>query len=170
MNDKKGVTLIELLITLVILFILASVALPLTKVTSKRLQELELRQALRTMRTAIDNFRRDWARDHHVLMGPLCVNNQIACKEHTGITGYPKTLETLLSIELSGAEAAIGETNPIRRYLRRVPLDPMTESAEWGLRCYQDDPDVNSWCGEDVFDVYTTSQKTAINGTAYRDW
>lgn len=170
MNDKKGVTLIELLITLVILFILASVALPLTKVTSKRLQELELRQSLRTMRTAIDNFRRDWARDHHVLMGPLCVNNQIACQAHTGITGYPKTLETLLSIELSGAEAAIGETNPIRRYLRRVPLDPMTESAEWGLRCYQDDPDATSWCGEDVFDVYTTSQKTAINGTAYRDW
>lgn len=170
MNDKKGVTLIELLITLVIIFILASIALPLTKVTSTRLQELELRQALRTMRTAIDNFRRDWERDHNIPRGPLCGNNQIACKEHTGIAGYPKTLETLLSIELTGSEAAIGETNPIRRYLRRIPLDPMTQSTEWGLRCYQDDPDVNSWCGEDVFDVYTTSQKTAIDGTAYRDW
>ncbi len=170
MNDKQGVTLIELLITLVILFILASVALPLTKVSDKRIQELELRQTLRTMRMAIDNFRRDWARDQNILLGPLCVKNQISCKDSTGLTGYPKTLETLLAVELSGEEATIREGIPIRRYLRRIPLDPVTNSTEWGLRCYQDDPDTQSWCGEDVFDVYTTSTQTAIDGTTYRDW
>ena len=160
----------ELLITLVIIFILASIALPLTKVSTKRVKELELRQALRTMRTAIDNFRNDWARDQNILLGPLCVNNQTTCKEFTGIAGYPKSLETLLAIELSGAEAVIEEVNPIRRYLRRIPLDPVTKSTDWGLRCYQDDPDTGSWCGDDVFDVYTTSTETAINGTSYRDW
>ena len=170
MNNKDGVTLIELLITLVIIFILASIALPLTKVSAKRAKELELRQVLRTMRTAIDKFRNDWARDQNILLGPLCVKNQTSCKESTGITGYPKTLETLLGVELSGAEAAIEEVKPIRRYLRRVPLDPVTNSADWGLRCYQDDPDTESWCGEDVFDVYTTSTQTAIDGTAYRNW
>ncbi len=170
MNNKDGVTLIELLITLVIIFILASIALPLTKVSAQRAKELELRQALRTMRTAIDNFRDDWARDQNILLGPLCVKNQTSCKESTGITGYPKTLETLLAIELSGAEAVIEEVNPIRRYLRRIPLDPVTNSTDWGLRCYQDDPNTESWCGEDVFDVYTTSTKTAIDGTSYRDW
>ncbi len=170
MNNKHGVTLIELLITLVIIFILASIALPLTKVNAKRVKELELRQALRTMRTAIDNFRNDWARDQNILLGRLCVKNQTSCKESTGITGYPKTLETLLAIELSGAEATIEEVNPIRRYLRHIPLDPVTNSTDWGLRCYQDDPDTERWCGEDVFDVYTTSKKTAIDGTSYRDW
>ena len=170
MNNKDGVTLIELLITLAIIFILATVALPLTKVGAKRTKELELRQALRTMRTAIDHFRNDWARDRNILLGPLCVNNQTSCKEFTGVTGYPKTLETLLGIELSGAEAVIEEVNPIRRYLRRIPLDPFTNSTDWGLRCYQDDPDTETWCGEDVFDVYTRSTQTAIDGTAYRDW
>ena len=170
MNNKHGVTLIELLITLVIIFILASIALPLTKVSAQRTKELELRQALRTMRTAIDHFRNDWARDQNILLGPLCVKNQTSCKEFTGMTGYPKTLETLLAIELSGAEATIEESNPIRRYLRRIPLDPVTESTDWGLRCYQDDPDTERWCGEDVFDVYTRSPKTAIDGTSYRDW
>ena len=170
MDNKHGVTLIELLITLVILFILASVALPLTKVSVTRAKELELRRALRTMRTAIDHFRNDWARDQTILLGPLCVKNQISCKDSTGITGYPKTLETLLAVELSGAEATVEERNPIRRYLRRIPLDPVTNSTDWGLRCYQDDRDRESWCGEDVFDVYTTSTQTAIDGTSYRDW
>ena len=163
-------TLIELLITLVILFILASVALPLTKVSAKRTQELELRQALRTVRTAIDNFRNDWARDQGSLLGPLCVKNETSCKEFTGIAGYPKTLNTLLAIELSGAEAVIEEVTPVRRYLRRIPLDPVTNSTDWGLRCYQDESDAESWCGEDVFDVYTRSTQTAIDGTSYRDW
>ncbi len=170
MDNKHGVTLIELLITLVIIFILASIALPLTKVSAQRTKELELRQTLRTMRTAIDRFRNDWAWDQNILLGPLCVKNQTTCKEFTGVTGYPKTLETLLVIELSGEEATIEDVNPVRRYLRRIPLDPVTNSTDWGLRCHQDEPDVESWCGEDVFDVYTTSAKTSIDGTSYRDW
>ena len=170
MNKNDGVTLIELLITLAIIFILASVALPLTKVSTKRSQELELRQALRTIRTAIDHFRIDWARDQDILLGPLCVKNETSCKQYTGTNGYPKTLETLLGIELSGAEAVIEEVNPVRRYLRRIPRDPLTSSTDWGIRCYQDDPDTDRWCGEDVFDVYTKSTQTALDGTSYRDW
>ena len=168
--NARGVTLIELLVTLVIIFILASVALPVTKVNSKRSQELHLRQTLRTVRTAIDNFHRDWARDGNTLLGPLCVKNQLSCKEETGLTGYPKSLETLLKIELSGSEAQGDEQSSIRRYLRKIPIDPMSESTEWGVRCYQDDPDEDRWCGEDVFDIFTTSQKVAIDGTPYREW
>ena len=166
----RGVTLIELLVTLVIMFILASVALPFTKVSAKRSQELELRQTLRTLRMSIDNFRRDWARDGGTLLGPLCIKNQLTCKEETGVTGYPKTLETLLKIELTGEEAQAGEQSSIRRYLRKIPLDPLTNSIEWGLRCYQDEPDESRWCGEDVFDVYTTSDRNAMDGTPYREW
>ncbi len=169
-TQDRGVTFIELLITLAIIFILASIAMPLTKVTAKRSEELELRQTLRTVRTAIDDFRRDWARDNNTLLGPLCVKNKLSCKEHTGLTGYPKSLDTLLKVELSGAEAVIEETIAVRRYLRKIPIDPMIDSQEWGIRCYQDDADVDDWCGEDVFDIFTTSTGTAIDGTSYRDW
>lgn len=169
-RHQRGVTLLELMITLVIIFILGSVALPMTKISTKRAKEIELRQTLRTMRTAIDNFRKDWARDANTLLGPLCVKNQLSCKENTGVTGYPKTMETLLKIELTGAEATVQETLAIRRYLRSIPIDPMTDSKEWGLRCYQDEADEDQWCDEDVFDVFTTSTATATNGTTYREW
>ncbi len=166
----RGVTLIELLVTLVIMFILASVALPFTKIAAKRSQELELRQTLRTVRIAIDNFRRDWARDGSILLGPLCVKNQLTCKEETGLTGYPKNLETLLKVELTGGEAQTEGHSSIRRYLRKIPNDPITGTTEWGIRCYQDEPDESRWCGEDVFDIYTTSARIAIDGTPYREW
>ncbi|GJL64211.1 MAG: type II secretion system pseudopilin PulG [Nitrospirales bacterium] len=166
----RGVTFLELLITLAIIFILASVALPITKVSTKRSQELELRQTLRTVRTAIDTFRRDWARDGDTLLGPLCVKNQLACKENTGQSGYPKSLEQLLRIELTGAEAQVEGTHNIRRYLRRVPVDPLTGKNEWILRCYQDEADTDRWCGEDVFDLHTTSTQSALDKTKYRDW
>jgi len=169
-QGSQGVTLIELLVTLTIIFILASVALPIGKVSIKRTKELELRQSLRLVRVTIDNFRRDWAREGNNLLGPLCVKNQLSCKEYTGLTGYPKNLETLLKIELTGAEAQVEETYNTRRYLRRVPIDPMTGTTEWGLRCYQDEQDEDRWCGEDVFDIFTTSENIALDGTRYRDW
>ena len=166
----SGVTLIELLVTLVIMFILASVALPIAKVSIKRSQELELRHTLRTVRTAIDTFQQDWGRDGTVRTGKLCVENVTSCQESTGVTGYPKTLDTLLKVELTGEKAQLGEQSDIKRYLRTIPIDPMTETKEWGLRCYQDEPDESRWCGEDVFDIYTTSDKKAIDGTPYREW
>lgn len=167
---ERGVTLMELLITVSIILVLASVAVPLTKFTGTRAQELELRQKLREMRTAIDEFRRDWARDGETLAGPLCVKNKTACKERTGVSGYPKTLETLLGIELTGAEATVREGTAVRRYLRRIPVDPMTGAAEWALRCYQDPPDTRDWCQEDVFDVSSQSPGEALDKSNYHDW
>jgi len=169
-SNDCGVTLLELMLTVAIILVLASVAMPLTKYTGKRAQELELRQKLREMRTAIDDFRRDWARDGELMIGPLCVKNKLTCKEVTGVTGYPKTLKTLLGVELSGGEASTRETKAVRRYLRRIPVDPITATAEWGLRCYQDPPDARDWCREDVFDVFSKSEDEAIDQSKYRDW
>jgi general secretion pathway protein G len=163
------VTLLELLITIAIIFILASIITPISRVTVKRGKEIELRQHLRMMREAIDQFKKDWDREADRLIGLACQKNQLTCKEVSSIYGYPKTLETLLEVELSGQEAAVkGITK--KRYLRRIPIDPMTQSNEWGLRCYTDDPDASTWCGDDVFDVYTKSPLTALDGTKYRDW
>ncbi len=166
----RGITLLEVMVTISILLVLASVALPLSKHAGKRVQELELRRDLRTMRAAIDEFRLDWSRDDDLLTGPLCVKNRVTCKEVTGVTGYPKTLQTLLGVELTGAQAATRETKSMRRYLRQIPIDPMTRAADWGLRCHQDPPDVQSWCGEDVFDVYSKSLESAIDQSRYREW
>jgi len=167
---ERGFTLLELLVSVSILLVLASVAMPLTKMTGKRNQELELRHNLREIRTAIDEFRRDWARDGDTLIGPLCVKNKLACKEVTGVTGYPKSVKDLLGVELTGGEAVTREAKPVRRYLRRLPPDPMTGSQTWSLRCYQDPPDTKEWCSQDIFDVHSKSADMAIDGSQYRDW
>ena len=164
--------------TVSIILVLASVALPLQKMTSKRTQELELRQKLREMRTAIDEFRRDWARDGDVMTGQLCTKNKQICKEVSGVSGYPKTLKTLLGVQLAGADAAAQdkdkdkkkETNSLRRYLRRIPVDPLSGTVDWGIRCYKDPSDTQEWCGEDVFDVFSKSLEVGLDGTRYRDW
>jgi general secretion pathway protein G len=166
---ESGVTLLELLITLTIVMILASIALPLSRVSSKRSHEIELRQHLRVMRAAIDTFRLEWNRDGDLLVGPLCVKNKLTCKDVTSIYGYPKSLDMLLEIKLTSQEATIRGTT-IRRYLRNLPLDPLTGKADWQLRCYKDPPNTSSWCGEDIYDVMTVSQETALDGTKYRDW
>jgi general secretion pathway protein G len=166
---QSGVTLLELMVTLTIVMILASVALPLSRMSTKRTHEIELRQHLRVMRAAIDTFKLEWNRDGDVLVGPLCLKNRMSCKDVTSIYGYPKSLDMLLGIKLTGEEATIRGT-PIRRYLRNLPLDPMTGKADWQLRCYKDAPNTTSWCGEDVFDVMTSSQDIALDGTKYREW
>lgn len=168
-RSERGVTFLELLATLAIIMILVSVAMPLSKITAKRAKEVELRQALRELRTAIDRFKDDWNRDGDRLIGPLCQSNQLSCIDVASVNGYPKTLETLLLVELSGEAATIKGTT-VKRYLRTIPKDPMTEELEWSLRCYTDDPDETSWCGEDVFDVHSTSEKTGLDGTPYREW
>lgn len=168
-RGESGVTFLELLAAMAIIMILVSVAMPLSKMTVKRAQEVELRQALRELRMAIDRFKDDWSRDGDRLIGPLCQTNQLTCRDVASVNGYPKSLEALLRVELSG-EAATVSGNTVKRYLRKIPTDPMTGETEWSLRCYTDDPDETSWCGEDVFDVHSTSEKTGLDGTSYREW
>jgi len=166
---ESGVTLLELLVTLTIVMVLASVALPLSRVSAKRSHEIELRQHLRGMRAAIDTFKMEWNRDGDVLMGPLCLKNKLSCKDVSSIYGYPKSLEMLLGVKLTSEEATVRGTT-IRRYIRTLPLDPLTGKADWQFRCYKDAPNASSWCGDDVYDVMTASQETALDGTKYRDW
>ncbi len=167
--SQSGVTLLELLVTITIIMVLASVAMPLSKVSGKRTKEIELRQDLRTVRAAIDAFKFDWNRDGDLLLGPLCFKNKLTCKEVSSVSGYPKTLQTLLEAKLTGEEATVkGAT--LKRYLRRIPVDPLTGKADWLLRCYTDPPDASSWCGDDVYDLASASPEVALDGTKYRDW
>jgi len=166
---ESGVTLLELLITTVIVMILASVAMPLSKISARRQQEIELRQQLRMIRSAIDTFKLEWNRDGDILVGPACVKNKLTCKEVTSVYGYPKSLDVLLEVKLTGEEAAVKGVK-VRRYLRKLPTDPFTGKADWRLRCYTDSPKPTSWCGEDVYDVSTPHEAKALNGTHYHDW
>jgi general secretion pathway protein G len=134
--------------------ILASAILPLARVTQRRQHELELRRQLRMLRNAIDGYKR--AVDAQQIGG-------IDVK--VGSEGYPPDLETLVK-----GVNQVGRLDHKLKFLRRVPVDPMTHSTEWGLRCYQDEPDSTSWCGSNVYDVYTTSGGKALDGTNYKDW
>jgi general secretion pathway protein G len=156
-QDERGFTFIELLIVTTILLILAATVLPLAQVTAQRQREVELRRALREMRTAIDRFKDAADTPGRISPTQLEQENQ----------GYPPDLETLVD-GIDTGQAGVGEQK--LKFLRRIPIDPMTNSMEWGLRSYQDDADSTSWGGENVFDVYTTSDATALDGTQYRDW
>lgn len=166
---ESGVTLLELMVTMAIVVLLASIAMPLSKVTTQRRQEMELRQQLRTIRAAIDSFKLEWNREGDTLLGSVCLKNKLTCKEVTSIYGYPKALDTLLGVKLTGEEATVRGTT-LRRYLRGLPTDPLTGKADWIIRCYKDSPKPSSWCGEDVYDVMTQSEGVALDGTKYRDW
>lgn len=162
---RNGFTLLELMVVLVIIFVLSAMALPLSQNLTKRSKESELKQKLSLIRKAIDDFHRDWNRDGDQLIGELCKKSKLSCKEVTSPDGFPKTLETLLNVALSGEVE-----HESRKYLRKIWTDPMTGTAKWGLRCYTDAPDSLTWCGDDVYDVYTTSEETALDGSKYRDW
>jgi len=155
MKSDRGYTFIELLVVSTILLILASAVMPLAQVTSQRQREAELRRSLREMRTAIDRFKD--AVDQGIIPTTAL---------RPGSEGYPPDLETLVE----GVSAANDATGRQVKFLRRVPIDPMTNSTEWGLRAYQDSPTASSWGGQNVFDVYTTSDGTGLDGTTYRDW
>jgi len=144
-------TLLELIIACTILLILSSAAMPLARYTIMRQREGELRQDLREMRNAIDRYK------------DLSDRNLI--RVELGSEGYPPDLDTLVK----GVQ--LGAANDRRiRFLRRIPIDPTTGRADWGLRAIQDDPDSMSWGGKNVFDVYSKSQGTALDGTKYSDW
>ena len=153
---KRGFTLVEMLVTLTILAILSTAALPLAKISVKREKEITLRRNLRLIRDAIDGYKK------------LIDEYKIQVDEET--EGYPPDLETLVK----GIEVEISEEGKKRtkvfKFLRRIPKDPMTNSYDWELRSYQDDRDSNSWGGENVYDIYTKSMGTALDGTKYKDW
>jgi len=150
-SSEAGMTLLELILACSILLILASAALPIAKYTVLRNKETELRKDLREMRDAIDRYK------------DAADRNQI--RVEVGSEGYPPDLETLVK----GVQLGAGSDRKIR-FLRKIPIDPMTRSAEWGLRAVQDDPDSTSWGGKNVFDVYSKSTGTALDGTKYSDW
>ena len=158
-SGQRGLTLIELLVTLLILSILAAAALPYAEVTVKRNKELELRRHLRMIRTAIDRLHTDW-REGRV------------AKTAEGISrnGYPKTL--LILVE--GVDTGKPDGSRLR-FLRRIPRDPFGDKdksphEQWLKRSYDDEPDSNSWGGTDVYDVRSTSERKAIDGSQYKDW
>jgi general secretion pathway protein G len=153
-NGERGFTFIEMIVVTTILLVLASTVMPLAQVTMQRQREAELHRALREMRTALDKFK------DAVDQGLIPSTELEPANE-----GYPPDLETLVD----GVSVANDASGRKLKFLRRIPVDPMTKD-EWGLRSYQDDPDSRSWGGQNVFDVYTKSEGTALDGTKYRDW
>jgi general secretion pathway protein G len=154
-SASRGYTFVELLVVSTIILILASAVLPLARVTATRQREAELRRALREIRTAIDKFK-DAADLQQI--SPLDLK--------AGAENYPPDLDTLVK----GVAANNDATGRKLKYLRRIPIDPMTKTTEWGKRSYQDNPDAKNWGGQSVFDVYTTFDGTALDGSKYRDW
>jgi general secretion pathway protein G len=153
LSAQAGMTLLELIIACTILLILSSAALPIARFTVIRQREADLHYDLRQMRNAIDRYK------------DMADRNMI--RVEIGSEGYPPDLETLVKGVALGGAGATGKT---MRFLRRIPVDPMTGRAEWGLRAVQDDPDSTSWGGKNVFDVYSKSTGIAMDGTKYSDW
>lgn len=154
-RGQRGFTFVELLVVSTIMLILASAVMPLARVTVQRQKEAELRHELREMRTAIDKFKD--AADAGLIA---------ATDLKAGAEGYPPDLKTLVE----GVSVTNDQTGRKLKFLRRIPIDPLTNSTEWGLRSYQDRPDSTSWGGQNVYDVYTKAEGKALDGTNYKDW
>ncbi len=150
-SKTRGMTLVELIVSVMIMLVLSMAALPMARVRIKREKERELRAALLEMRNAIDRYKD--ASDRGLIQVKL------------GSEGYPPDLETLVK----GVDM-VGQVDKKFRFLRRIPTDPMTHSTDWGMRSMQDDPKTSSSGGQNVFDVYSKSQEKAMDGTNYADW
>lgn len=154
-GEESGFTVIELLSVAAILMILAAVAIPLTRWTDKRVKEVQLEESLEMMRGAIDQYKKFFD------------EGKIQQKDVDQM-GYPLDLDELVEgVDLSDEKAL---TKSKVKFLYRIPVDPMTGEAEWGVRSYQDDFDSESWGGENVYDVYSLSEKRALDGSYYKDW
>ncbi|MGH9446098.1 MAG: type II secretion system protein [Terriglobia bacterium] len=150
--SEAGFTLLELVAAMAIMILLASAALPLATMHAQRLKEEDLRRDLREMRSAIDHYK-DLSDQGLIPVGP-------------DTFGYPPDLETLVN-----GVAVKGASGDVRyKFLRKIPVDPMTGNTDWGLRSMQDDPDSDMWGGQNVFNVYSKSQGTALDGTPYSSW
>ena len=150
-GSEGGFSLVELIAVVIIVGILASAVIPMTKVTLQRAREIELHRALREIRRAIDL--------HKKMAGEQAIEVEATS------SGYPESLEVLVE----GVKQT-GEQDRVFKFLRRLPRDPMSGRREWGLRSSQDEPDSEVWGGEDVYDVYSLSEATALDGTPYREW
>ena len=146
-----GFSLIELIVTVMIISILVGLAVPLARNSIRREKEFALRAALREIRVAIDKYKD--ASDRGLIM--VKVDTE----------GYPEKLDVLVE-----GVPMVGQVDKKLKLLRRIPKDPMTNSTEWGQRSYQDDPKNNSWGGQNVFDVFTKSEGIAFDGTKYKEW
>lgn len=147
-QGELGLTLVELIVTVAILSILASVAYPIARFQIQRQKEQVLRDDLWTMRRAIDKYKD--AADRKAFQVSIDSN------------GYPPDMDTLVNgVDVQGKKV---------KFLRQIPVDPMTGKKDWVLRSMQDDPDSDSWGGQDVFDVHSASQGTALDGTKYNTW
>jgi general secretion pathway protein G len=152
-NSRSGMTLIELIVAFTILMVLTSMAVPVARTQVRRIKERQLREAEAEIRKAIDKYK-DLADG-----GKLGIQNQ-------DTYGYPPTLDALVDGVKGSGQAADTKL----KFLRRIPIDPMTGKREWGLRSMQDDPKSTGWGGQNVFDVYTKSDDKAADGTPYSDW
>jgi len=151
MARVRGFTVVELAVVCSMIAILTAMAVPIARYTLKRQNELELRHQLRTMRDAIDKYKQ--YSDAGLI--PMEVASE----------GYPPDLETLVE-----GVNLVGQVNKKQKFLRRIPVDPMTKKGEWGLRSFQDEPDSFSWGGQNVYDVFSLSAGQAIDKTFYKDW
>lgn len=150
-SRARGFTVVELAVVCAMIAILTAMAVPISRYTLKRQTELELRHQLRTMRDAIDKYKQ--YSDAGLI--PL----EVAAE------GFPSDLETLVE-----GVNLVGQVNKKQKFLRRIPVDPMTKQPEWGLRSFQDEPDSFAWGGQNVYDVYSLSEGRAIDKTYYKDW
>lgn len=152
-RNQKGFTIIEMITVVVIISILAAAALPIAETALRREQELELRRALREMRQAIDEFHK------------FVEENKIEADEDT--YGFPTEMKQLVEgIEYRDKD----NKRRIRKFLRKIPFNPITHDNEWGFRSYQDKPESRSWGGENIWDVYCDTYRKALDGTYYKDW
>jgi general secretion pathway protein G len=153
-SSQAGFSYLEMAAVAAIMMILASAVLPMARIARQRQKEIELRRELRGLRTAIDRYKQG------VTDGKIGGTDV-----KLGSEGYPPDLQTLVE-----GVSQVGRLDFKLKFLRRIPSDPMTGKQEWGLRCYQDAPEERSWCGQNVWDVYSKSESVALDGSKYRDW